>query len=76
LAEILREGQTALMFEAGDVQGIREAILRLAADPGLVAALGRNARRDQAERFTLERMGRQYLQVYREATGGLPAAGR
>ena len=64
LAEVVRDGKTGLLFETGDVAAIRNAILRLAQEPGLAGELGRAARRDLLENYTLQRMGDVYWRTY------------
>lgn len=69
LAETLLDRQTALLFPVGDVQKIGQVIGNLVNDQELAQRLGVEARRKQREIFTLERMGNQYWDVYREALG-------
>ena len=69
LAEILHDRRTALLFPVGDVQRIGQAIRDLVSDPDLAARLSSAAQRDQNERFTLDRMGQQYWDVYQRALG-------
>lgn len=67
IAEVLREGESGLMVEVGDVEGIADALRRLAADPELRRALGSAAGAVQAEGYSLDTMGRAYLDVYRRS---------
>ena len=69
LAEILHNKQTALLFPVGNVQKISQAIGNLVNDRELAQRLGVEARQKQREIFTLERMGNQYWDIYREALG-------
>ena len=64
LAEVLRDGETGALFAPGDSAALRALIERLAAEPAWAAGLGRAARADQRARFTLERMGEAYWNVY------------
>ncbi len=70
LAEVLQNGDTALLFPVGDVPAIGQAIGSLVSDTALRRRLGDLARQEQRERFTLDRMGRQYWQTYRAALAG------
>ena len=55
LAEILDDGETALLVDPGDAEALAAAIVRLAADDGLRNRLGANARKLVMERYTWER---------------------
>jgi glycosyltransferase involved in cell wall biosynthesis len=44
LREVLVEGETALLFEAGSAEGLARAFERLASDAGLRARIGASAR--------------------------------
>ena len=66
LAEVLRDGETALLVRPGDAAGIAAALRRLRDDAGLRAGLARRAGEDFARRFTLQRMGEDYWRLYRE----------
>ena len=55
IREIVTDGETALLFQPGDVASMREAVRRVATDGALRDRLGRNARRAAAERHTWTR---------------------
>ena len=63
-AELFTPGDDGLGHVPGDAAGLASAIARLAADPGLRARLGANARRTAVERFSQERYGREIAAVY------------
>lgn len=65
--EIVTEGVDGLLVEPGDVGQMRDAILRLAADPNERKELGSRGRATVAERFTVERHVAEIRRVYREA---------
>ena len=67
LAEVLRDGETGLLVEVGDVDGIASALSHLAGDAAFARRLGEAAAREQREKYTLERMVSEYLEVYAEA---------
>jgi glycosyltransferase involved in cell wall biosynthesis len=63
-AELFTPGHDGLGHTPGDVMELADAIARLAADPGLRARLGANARRTAVERFSQARYGREIAAVY------------
>jgi glycosyltransferase involved in cell wall biosynthesis len=58
----------ARLVPSRDPSRLVEALAGLGADPALRAALGRAARQRVEQRFTLDRMVREYEEVYRRAT--------
>jgi glycosyltransferase involved in cell wall biosynthesis len=72
LAEVLRHEETGLLVEPGDHEGLARALARLAGEPGLASRLGEAAAREQRERYTLERMVREYREVYEAAAALAP----
>lgn len=55
-AEILAEGENALIFPPGDADALAAQVKRLAASPGLCQRLGECGRRMAAEKFDIRRM--------------------
>lgn len=55
LAEILTDGHTGLLVEAGSAQALAEAIIAVASDPARSQALAGAARAEALERFSVER---------------------
>jgi glycosyltransferase involved in cell wall biosynthesis len=53
--EILVDGENALVFDAGDAEGLATQIERLATNPELRSYLADNARQTVIERFNIER---------------------
>ncbi|MBI4550080.1 MAG: glycosyltransferase family 4 protein [Candidatus Omnitrophica bacterium] len=73
LAEIVEDGRTGLVLkDARDGRELSALLARLASDPALAKKLAEEARRNAAEKFTLERSLRETVRVYEEAR----AAGR
>ena len=70
IPETVRDGHNGLLVEPNDVPGLAAAVDRLAGDPALAERLGRNGRRDAAERFGLDDHMRQLAAVYAKAIGG------
>lgn len=50
--EVLRDGETGMLFKPKDEEALAEKIAKLAADPSLRLRLGRQAREDVERRFT------------------------
>ena len=73
LAEVLDDGNTALLFEVGDVGAIAARIARLASDPAVARSLADKARTDCAARFTASTMATRYLELYRSLRRARPA---
>ena len=63
--ELIEHGVSGWLVEAGDVQALSEAIIRLAADPAQRSRLGEAARRRVAQRFSSQAMVEATLAVYR-----------
>ena len=56
LPEMLRDGETGLLVQAGDPSSLAAALRSLADDPGRARSLGTAAAADVATRFSAERM--------------------
>jgi len=54
--DVVRDGETGLLVEAGDTAGIASAFERLAADPGLRRGLAEAGRSDVRQRYSVERL--------------------
>ena len=65
LREIIRHGENGMLVE-NDMTAVTQAIARLARDRALAQRLGEAARRTIAERFTVDRMVRGTIDVYRQ----------
>ncbi|MEW6765589.1 MAG: glycosyltransferase family 4 protein [Pseudomonadota bacterium] len=65
IPEAIRDGETGLLVEPGDVTGLRQAILRLLGDAALRRSLGQAGRRYVLEQCTTETMVEGNLAVYR-----------
>ncbi len=63
LVDAVRDGETGLLAEAEDVEGIAGAMLRLLREPGLRAELGAAGRR-WAQRFRWDRIAAEQEKVY------------
>lgn len=63
-AKVLEHERTGLIVANGDVSGFADAVLRLAADPRLVEALGRAARETVEKEFSWEKAAEKMEPVY------------
>ncbi len=63
LSEVVEDHSQGMLVPAEDPQELAKAILELLRDPALRSRMGRNARQRIEERYTMERMCRQYEQV-------------
>ncbi len=70
LAEVLEDGKTALLVEAGDVEGWKSAMEDLALNPQKGLGLGVAGKEEQARGYTLETMGGDCWGVYLRGLGG------
>jgi glycosyltransferase involved in cell wall biosynthesis len=70
LGEVVEDHSQGILVPAEDPQNLAKAILELLRDPALRKSMGRNARRRIEERYTTERMCRQYekliIDLYRK----------
>jgi glycosyltransferase involved in cell wall biosynthesis len=64
-SELFTDEIDALGVPPGQPQALAQALLRLVNDPSLRAALGQNAVRNAAARFSYLRLNDEVLQVYR-----------
>jgi len=65
-AEVVRDGETALLVPGGDVPELARALGRLLDDPALRQRLGQAAGAVARERFTAARVAERLLEHYRE----------
>ena len=64
IRELVRDGETGLLFRAGDVEDLVRAATRLLDDADLRLRLGEAARRDILQNRDWSRLARRYLDVY------------
>jgi glycosyltransferase involved in cell wall biosynthesis len=70
--EVVVDGESGLLFPAGDVPALVSHLSRLSAQPGLRAQLGQRAIERVRNEFSLDSMVREYEQLY---LGLRPVAG-
>lgn len=61
---VVDEGQTGFLVPAGDETAFRAAMKRFLDDPRLVTKMGARARTVAEERYSVERMMKEYLELY------------
>lgn len=70
LAEVVTDGRTGLLTPIGDSKSMAVAILGILTSPEVANSMGKAARSDVADRFSLERLGLAMQAAY-ESVGGL-----
>jgi glycosyltransferase involved in cell wall biosynthesis len=65
VANVVVDGDTGFVVDAGDEQGLRERIDRLRMDADLSRAFGARGAQLAAERYALDRMADDYFKAYR-----------
>jgi glycosyltransferase involved in cell wall biosynthesis len=63
--EVITDGVTGLLVESGDVTGMAIAMRRIAHDPILARRIGHAGRDRVLNHFTVERVARDVMQLYR-----------
>lgn len=67
MAEIIRQNETGLLYEPGNVDDLQNKVLSLVNDPELARSLGRAARLDFLNRFTADVNYELLMNIYRAA---------
>ena len=68
LAELVEDGQTGLLFEAGSTRELAEKIGFAASNPNVMREMGRNARAEYEVKYTPQRNYQQLMEIYSEIT--------
>ena len=66
VGDVVRDGETGLLVPPGNPEALSRAVLRLAGDPALAAALAGRASRHVREHFSADTMLAAYARLYRE----------
>jgi len=61
--EVIADGDTGLLVSAADPVGLADALMRVAGNPSLAAALGQQARARALRHFDIDTMAQRYLGV-------------
>lgn len=64
VVEIVQAGETGLLSVPGDAHDLAQAMIKLARDPELREALGRNARQQVVKRFSAQRFADEFNALY------------
>jgi glycosyltransferase involved in cell wall biosynthesis len=72
-AEVIRDGHTGLLVEAGDVKQFADAILTLLNNPVERVRLGQNARQQAIELYSWEEYTGRLEEIYRTVLGNAPS---
>jgi glycosyltransferase involved in cell wall biosynthesis len=67
ISDIVKEGETGLLFPVGDARALSGLVLRLVEDAALRARLGASARALAGRDFSLDMMAKRVADVYEEA---------
>lgn len=67
MAEIVRDGETGLLFEAGNADDLARKLTWAEANPAAMREMGANARREHQEKYTPEVNYRQLMTIYADA---------
>jgi len=70
IPEVVRDGETGLLVPPADTLALKEAILKLLADPGLREKMGAASRKAAEEKFSLDSMISQTVVVYESVAAG------
>ena len=70
--DLVVEGETGTLVPPENPEALADAILAYAADPALRQRHGARARELVEERYTLDRMVQQYMDVYDSVSGTRP----
>jgi glycosyltransferase involved in cell wall biosynthesis len=69
LPEVVHDGETGYIVEPGDVDGLRDRLEELLADPQRAQDMGHNGRELVMEEFTWQRCAQRCLAAYEELNG-------
>jgi glycosyltransferase involved in cell wall biosynthesis len=69
IADVVEDGKSGFLVPPGDDEAMRGKLQELAENRGLASQAGRLARDQVQERYSSERMARQYLELYRSELG-------
>ena len=64
IPDLVREGETGFLVDAGDATGLARGLTTLLSDPALRKQMGARAHQQAVARFRLEEVARKYRQVY------------
>ncbi len=65
MPDLVEDGVTGFLVEPGDVEGMEQALTRLAEDPDLCLRMGKAGRAKVEREFGVEQMVEAHLSMYR-----------
>jgi len=68
-SDLVEHGVSGMLIPPGDVRALAEAVITLLDDPSLRNRLGTLARRVAVEQYSMDRIVRQYAELYADLTG-------
>ena len=71
IKDVVIDGETGFLVDELDVDGMAEAMIKLARDPDLAARLGRAGRQRVIEKFSFQTSLQKLAQVIKTASGGV-----
>jgi glycosyltransferase involved in cell wall biosynthesis len=71
IPEIVKDGETGILAERGDSDGLAAAIMRLLENDTLAESMGSAGRKRATELFSWERIAERMLSVYQQFTPGM-----
>lgn len=70
MAELVRDGETGLLFEPGDADDLASKVKWLWGNPQEIIRLGNNARKEYEEKYTPDRNYQMLMNIYSKAIEG------
>ena len=67
IGEVFRHGESAWLIRPGDIEGLAEALCKLANNPSLRQRLGQSARAAVAENYSLQQTARSVVSLCKSA---------
>jgi glycosyltransferase involved in cell wall biosynthesis len=68
--EVLDNGRAGVLVPVGDEDHLVNELLRMATEPGLAEAVGKSAMQRVEERYSIESVADQYIELYKQLTNG------
>jgi glycosyltransferase involved in cell wall biosynthesis len=76
IPDVVLDGETGFLVDEGDVEGMAEAMLRLARDPQLAARMGQAGHRRTEQHFSMEKSIRSLWRIIENSLKGPPICTR
>lgn len=66
VVDVVEDGKSGILFEAGDVSGLASAMIRFLKDTELRQRLGAEARKRIVDNFSIEKVADEYIKLYKK----------